>query len=98
MVAPCAGLHITEATLHSTPLIRPTLVTDRLREASGVNVAMLKPAGLNDPPTAVITTNASDLNLYLPTELRNLRSALVLNSRSMYERNLAAQEILSALC
>jgi len=50
---------------------------------------ILRRAGIDEAPTAIITTRDDDVNIYLTIYLRNLRPDIVLISRSMHERNLA---------
>jgi voltage-gated potassium channel len=69
----------------------PGVLLDPARTIQGdaAQLAVLKRAGIEDAPTAIITTHDDDLNIYLTIYLRSLRADLLIISRSMLERNLA---------
>lgn len=50
---------------------------------------VLRQAGIDEAPTAIITTRDDDVNIYLTVYLRGLRPEMLIISRSMHERNLA---------
>jgi voltage-gated potassium channel len=67
----------------------PALDPARTVQGDAAQLDVLEQAGLNEAPTAIITTHDDDLNIYLTIYLRSLRADLLIISRSMLERNLA---------
>lgn len=67
----------------------PNLDTSRLVTGNAVELDVLRRAGFDEAPTAIITTRDDDINIYLTIYLRSLRPDILIISRSMKERNLA---------
>lgn len=71
--------------------LAPDETLDPARTVAGdaAEESVLVEAGIDEAPTAIVTTRDDDINIYLTIYLRSLRPDIVLISRSMRERNLA---------
>lgn len=62
---------------------------DKTVAGDAAQLEVLRQAGIDEAPTAIITTRDDDVNIYLTIYLRDLRPDMLIISRSMHERNLA---------